>query len=277
MNTEAKPVRDEFNFDMSQSIIKDYNKYAREELCGIVFYEKTIKRNPIFNDEDPSEPIALGNYFEYLITGQTSAPEVPTPEVYKINCAGGQKGDPKPEWVAVQLQAKRAKIAIEQYGLRIVEANAKHRHDGNVILLDLRCVDQSGNDVIIDFKYTSKLNKRAWDNGWDLRTLHETDHLVQAKHTKAMWQAKTGKSPRFMFYIASSTDPDDVRFFEVNISDWTLEEYLDYIKRVRSNIELEATVGFKPYPNVKRCNACPLLDTCEHKTLIPLLESYDCE
>ena len=51
---------------VSQSLMKSIDKYADKEECGLVFEAKFIH-----NVRTPeTEPMALGNWFEFIATGQ---------------------------------------------------------------------------------------------------------------------------------------------------------------------------------------------------------------
>lgn len=254
-------------------MIKDYEAYQDDTLCGIVFKAKYIDKT--FPDI-PSAAMRLGHYFEYLVTGQL-------PRDGK---------EPKPDWLKSALKkpeeeretkdmtapyklavanAERTKGYLSKIGLIIEATGVSVAKDGITGISDING-DLGGNKVVIDLKYSGLLNDKYAPFGWGALQMDGYYGEVQRRHhsTQAIHYSKLFGVDEFYYLVVSSTNDKDVGFFKMEFSDKGLVAHERRIEGARQGVEIGMTVGFKPKPNVVRCGCCPWKTTCKQAIFYPV-------
>ena len=77
----------------------------------------------------------------------------------------------------------------------------------------------------------------------------------------------------FLFMVFSSKEVHNVKFIRINIDEDAYLVHENHISSIYKQINaMNIEKDFIPYPSIKSCSKCPLYDTCEHKSDIPLIE-----
>lgn len=240
---------------ISQSMLKSYMEYLYGEQCGELFNRQYVTKDI---DVPPSDAMLLGRYFEYKCTGYKN-PDEPTPEP-KLTRAG----EPTAPYKRANEHAERFHEICIEHGIKIKTVGRKIKRDGLTCVIDVEA-EYNGEDIIIDLKYSGRVNDK-WDkHGWHLDSFDQKflQH-IQPMHYAFM----TGK--RFFYFVFSSKN-DDVLLFEVNMPQpETNEIWEQRLKHIREKMNDELlTGGFTPRPSYERCNKCPILNECQHANITP--------
>jgi len=88
------------------------------------------------------------------------------------------------------------------------------------------------------------------------------------------WKVLGIEDAPFYFIVHSSTNEIDSIFWRVDLQDFevAMNHFEDMIYDVVKEIGMEKEFGFTPYPSVKRCMECPLMNECVHAIQTPQLE-----
>lgn len=75
----------------------------------------------------------------------------------------------------------------------------------------------------------------------------------------------------FYFAIHSNSNDTDSEFWEVKLNDFdkAMASFEAMINQYAEEILFQKKESFIPFPDVKRCQVCPLFDTCVFKKLTP--------
>ena len=260
---------------ISQSLIKNYWDYKRGNYCGIALHTMDILK---MAEREPSEPMKLGHYFEYLCTGQAlrdgSIPERPMTST----------GKPKAEATRMEIQAQKFKDLVKEKGIVISETGTVLEYvddDGQFkykgVLDILGYVPDPALDEaplsIVDVKSSGLIGDRWKDTGWDADTLNMKDKLtIQVVFYKWLaWKVLHTADIPFYFAVHSTSNEVDSVFWKVSLNDFymSMVEFENLIGAVVADLKHEMTSGFKPYPDVKRCGTCPLNEECAYKITVP--------
>lgn len=267
--------------NISQSLMKDFEQYTKGQYCGLQFQARYFD-----GVEFPaSEAMEIGVWFEYLCTGQTPrSGKIPVPEVAS---KGASKGEPKAKWKVAEEQANRFKMALEHYKFVVKESGTKlitdDQEEGtlDVIAVDMRQTieDDRGKmvenpdyqkEIIIDIKNSGLLENKWEPMGWELESLPEKRLLmIQPVMYKFLFFKKFGYYPTFYFFVHSNTNDIESKIIKVNVDPDAFPRHQEQINDIRAAVEMEATVGFRAYPEVKRCFECPLHSKCSEAITVP--------
>jgi hypothetical protein len=245
--------------NISQSLIKAYNDYLNENLCGIVFEKQYLTKEI---ESDPSEAMKLGHFFEYQATGALPRNGVePKPVLLK---------DAKTMSVEYRRAAKQA-LNFQGYckklGITVLSTGKKIVKDGAEGTLDI-IAGYKGKEVVIDLKYSGLLYDKWNDLGWDINALpYKEKIMIQSVHYTYL----TDGMP-FYFWVFSSTNEDDCELIHVNIDPDVIKAHPIIIEKTRGMIEIDMEMGFNPYPELVRCKKCPLFDECQYKVETPIIK-----
>ena len=255
---------------ISQSLIKAYQNYNTGEECGLFFKARYI-------DKDPeafvpmTDVMRLGVYFEYLATGALPRDGVvPEPDkVYKGKANEKMSAD----YERANQSAERFKKIIEKYGITIKQIG--------MLLDDGECngiidiyADWHGRDVFIDLKYTSLIDDKWSELGWNIDSLNEKNKLmVQGVHYKMLAKNVLNIDDiPFYYFVFSSKDPDNIRIIEQAVDEATAAAHIVSISTLQQNLEYNFRFGFNAYPSIQKCSKCPINHKCEKAIDYPLID-----
>lgn len=260
---------------ISQSMIKDFEKYNNGLLCGNVFRGKYITKQFPRNHND-SKTKALGRYFEYLLTGEkpTGYDEFPKPEYLakawtKFNSAKskGEKyifstSDMLKEYREVHRKSDLVKQLLKKSGVTIIRAQV-YLTKGNLEgTIDIEASYKpnrktKSKNITIDVKYSGMVTDKWTEFGWAWSGLQKKNHGTQA----AQYQYLSGNPVYFL--VVNSTEVDEVRFFKAVIDDFNIDQHVLKAEQTLNAVKLMEDIGWENYPSLKECSDCPLKENCK--------------
>jgi len=252
---------------ISQSFVKEYSKYKQKKACGL-----QVKAKYIDKIEFPSsEAMNAGNYFEFMATGcLPRSGKIPAPEmVYK----GTSKEKLATDYERANASAEFFKKIVNEYKIEVLETGKVITKGNKTGILDI--VAKFNNRLcVIDLKYSGLLEDKWSDFGWETESLPYKDNLlIQAVHYTILLAEVCEvdySDIDFYFFVFNSKNSDDAKIIKINIDEDVFENHLNAIDKVYEEVVINKH-NFKPYPSLKLCNDCPLVD-CKHKLSIPNIE-----
>lgn len=251
------------NVKISQSLIKGYQEYKSQQLCGLLFKAKYIDRNLPFVTSPSMEE---GIYFEYLATGALpKSGEIPKPELTL-------KGEMKEPYKRIVEAVKLFKKIINHYNIKVLKVGYNIENEEKSGVIDI-LAEWNEEKVIIDLKYSGLIDDKWNDLGWDLNSLPEKHNLMmQGVHYKMLAKEVLGIDDiPFYYFIFNSKNPNDMKIVRQHIDEDRYFFHQMTIDKVKDGIEKEMYEGFKPYPDYRKCIECPLFDKCEVRAEFPLI------
>jgi len=259
---------------LSQSFVKRYWEYKTEEYCGIrlqlVDLEKKFK-------ETPSEPMMLGNWFEYCCTGMVNR-DGSTPERL---CTSTGKPTAKTKYVEEQAERFKHLVEVEKIDIQStgdvlihIDEDLGFRLKG---VLDVLAVIR-GQLAILDLKSTGLLGDEWKPTGWHPGTFNQKDKLtIQVVAYKYLaWKQMGIRDIPFYFAIHSSSNGIESAFWRVNVADFdvSMSHFEDTLATVADGVRNDKQFGFTPFPSVKECEKCPV-EKCSHRISTPKLMTIE--
>jgi len=256
---------------ITQSMIKEVEEYIDGKFCGLVLKARWIDGLAV---DISTEAMKLGSYFEYKLSGALPK-DGKIPEAKYTG-----RGQLAADYARVDDYAAKIRMVIFDMRFKIEAKGMLIEKDdpedsglkwcGTIdlrlraykkVVFDNGMVIKKGQTIIVDVKYSGLLDDRWNKHGWQL-----ADSEVQREYhgTQAKQYHYIGEDP-FFFLVVSSGTKFDYRFLYIKISQEALVEHRQRGKRALARLKLEAEIGFKPHPEYKRCNACPLRHDCEHR------------
>lgn len=270
------------NFLVGQTMMKDYRDYVNGEECGERFFHKHIAKD---YPDDTGDAAKLGHYLEYLLF--KTIPEhlkgVPPEPEYMVSAMNDvAKGKRTRESLKVEdmlapyrevhrkadivrAYMKEMKVEVVRVNVEIANAWGRGRLDLTMKGAFFNPLDPE-EEVIVDLKY-SGLTDNKWDDwGFAFENQNQIDH-----HSIQGMQYHLIEGKRFFFMLVSSSNKNDtVEFVEMKFSPDRLEKHRTEALYIRDRIITEKEItGFVPRPQLVRCNACTLKESCKFRARIP--------
>ena len=249
---------------MSQSLIKILHEYKQGLECGAL-----VKAKYIDGLVTPSTELQeLGNYFEYLCTGSLARDgHTPQPTILK-------NGNLSVGYERMTKQKENFDKIIKHYGFEVLEIDYNFAHDTFSGIADIIAL-KDGKKCIIDIKTTSLIDDKWTDYGWSSESIEQKDKIhIQAVHYKMLAMKEWGVSDvPFYFFVFSNRNEIDCLVYEVQVDEDAFFRHEQNMINGLKFFNKELVNGFKTYPSVKKCNNCPLKDTCKDFTDIPKIET----
>ena len=256
--------------NISQSFLKEFNKYKLGETCGLQVKAKYIDNN---YPRETSEVMDLGNFFEFNATGSLPRDgQIPMAKVvYKDTPK--QKLDDK--YQRSLDSAVFFKKIIQHYGIEIKETGKVVTQDGMTGILDIYA-EWNGRHCIIDTKYSGLLYDRWSEFGWDLDSLPEKHNLMlQPVQYKILMSLELGipvEDIDFYFFVFSSSNPNDAKIIKVVNDEATIEQHHKAIRIVKKELAKPVDVVFKAKPELLRCLDCAINKDCAFRIEVPPIQ-----
>jgi hypothetical protein len=247
---------------ISQSLMKDLQDYLNHEMCGLVFKARHVDHL----HGNTSEAMLLGQYFEYIATGQLPKyGNKPQPRLTK----NGELSEP---FKKAHESALYSKAIIQALNIEVKETGSDIEFGDMKGTLDIFAY-WDGKPCIIDYKYSGLLDNKWDDRGWNLDTLSEKHKLlIQAVHYKYILEQIMNQDVEFYFFLFSSTNPSDVRVVKVIVDDLTIMRHLEDVKKAKMIMEtLLEDNNFKARPSLQMCSTCFLKENCPSRALLPTI------
>lgn len=249
---------------MSQSLIKILHEYKQGLECGAL-----VKAKYVDGLVTPSTELQeLGNYFEYLCTGSLARDKhTPQPTILK-------NGNLSVGYERMTKQKENFDKIIKHYGFEVLEIDYNFAHDTFSGIADIIAL-KDGKKCIIDIKTTSLIDDKWTDYGWSSESIEQKDKLhIQAVHYKMLAMKEWGVSDvPFYFFVFSNRNEIDCLVYEVQVDEDAFFRHEQNMINGLKFFNKELVNGFKTYPSVKKCNNCPLKDSCKDFTDIPKIET----
>lgn len=281
---------------VSQSLLKHFGEYRSGLTCGLAFEAEYITKDPDFHiNKSSSEEMKAGAWFEYKAFG--GLPVYGPLHKPGIVSKGERKGEVTAAYKYAEEQADVLRETLMNYGFENIRPGVTIETEelGGVPVvshLDLLVDDNAktrnlygreepnpfyGQEAIIDLKFSGLLNDKWNKMGWDEYGLPDRHYImIQAIHYVWHYFKKFGKVVPFYFYVASSKNGYDKKFFLVNIDHETLfPRHENQIQEAVSEIELAEISGFTPRPSPTACFDCPIGFKCKHRTRVPSITVVD--
>ena len=267
---------------ITQSLIKELFEYKMKNGCGIQFEAKYLH-----GMEFPSsDAMRLGQWFEYMCTGQTTkfghvpvAVRLKPRKITKKEEKEGVKqedilGDYSKKYKDALVHVESFKQMIEDNEYEIIDTGAKLEDKILGIKGDIDIVvKKKGEERVrfIDTKFSGLLDNKWDDLGWADESLEYKDKImIQAVHYQILGYAKYGYYPDFYFWVFSSTNTTDIKNIKVEVNPDRFSEHKTIIKNARAEFDKHKAKGWIPRPTPKLCGACPLSEKCAHSVSLPV-------
>jgi hypothetical protein len=253
--------------NISQSFLKEFNKYKLGLTCGLQVKAKYIDNN---YPRKTSEVMELGNFFEFMATG--SLPRDGHIPVAGVVYKGTAKQRLDDKYQRAMDSALFFKKIVEFYGIEIKETGKIITQDGMTGILDISA-EWNGRVSIIDTKYSGLLYDRWNEMGWDIDSLPEKHNLMlQPVQYKILMSLELGipvKDIDFYFFVFSSSNPNDAKIIKVVNDEATIEQHHLAISYVKKELAKPVDVIFKAKPELLRCLDCALKENCDYRIEVP--------
>ncbi len=252
--------------NISQSLIKRIWEYKYEGKCG--FAVKNIDLLKKYQ-RPTTPPMKLGNYFEYIATGQTlrdgSVPEAPVTNK-KVLTADGKRASAQATNFTSLLESKGIEV-LETGVVETIPFNDKYNLKS---VKDAVVKTPDYDKATLDLKFTALLHDKWKDVGWDVdKFRHRSKLNIQPLFYKYIDYYKYGITDYPFFYaIHSSKNENDYDFWEVEVVGF--EKIMSQVEdTIHEVIEMIENDDFLPIPEMNQCRTCPLKDDCVFKELQP--------
>jgi len=281
---------------ISQSFIKSFRDYKNGDECGLLIKHQYADGKLL---DRYSHDMALGSYFEYVLTGALPKNgKIPLAE-YTVT---GQKKSPADRKISdMTTHYQRAHWnagVVRNYlqidlGLEFVHIGkrlTKGRFEGT---LDLICrVTKSitfedgtewkvGDMIVIDIKYSGLLHNRWEKHGWMWSDIQKEYH-----GTQAMQYNFVSELPFYFLVVGNSNneipnyrgggfEPTEIKFMFVPITEEMTARHIRQANALAKELEVDKEIGFVARPDFIRCGKCPLFEGCDRKHTYPHPKSVD--
>lgn len=283
--------------NISKSLINAWEGYHLGDDCGVLFKAMYIDKTV---DSVPGPAARLGQWFEYMITGEKPRNgECPIPGFLSRYKGEAELWDDLlkvekgklPDWpvlVAESLekltapyryalaQANVCRRAFEHYDITDIQSGVTWEffHDGvnSKAILDV-FGKMLGEEAIIDIKSTGFLHNKWEDYGWAYERIAEKPKLlIQVIHSVWLGTKIYGKKFPFYFFVHSTKSDYDSVIYRVDVDDVTLADHETRPKYVYDMLEYTLEAGFDARPDIMRCMDCPLRAECKSATAVPVIK-----
>lgn len=269
------------SISISQSSVKGMVDYLIGEECGKLLMAKYF--DGILTESTAQQK--LGQYFEYRLTGSLpKGGNVPQPEkVYK----GTSKEALAADYQKVEEVVIYAKELFKEFGIEVIKAGYYiSTTDGWNGTIDVYAKWERQNEYnpslqneetecFIDIKLSALIDDKWNPLGWRTDSLPEKHRLmIQGVHYKLLAN-KVGIHPDIPFYyfIFNPKNPKDAKIIYQHVEDATFESHQNTVERAKKFFEEAKKTPLKANPSPKRCNNCPIRESCTEKTVFPIIES----
>lgn len=266
-------------FKISQSLIKDWQDFKDEQLCGSVFQAKYIT-NTWLRTWNDSPLKALGRYFEFILTGAmpTGYHDYPKPNYLKTALTKKAKNpdykftvdDMMSEYRLAHKNAERTIKLLEASGIKIQSAQVFREKGALTGNIDIEAIFlESGKEINIDIKYSGLIYDKWNKFGWSWRPEQMAYHGIQAKQYSIL----NGRPTYFL--VVSNTNDKDIKFFHAYIDPFYLEQHEKMALSLIEKLNFVNDIGWQNYPELNKCESCPLKNSCSDRVTTLIAERIE--
>jgi hypothetical protein len=182
----------------------------------------------------------------------------------------------------MEIQVETFKRIIERYEIQIDDTGYVFNHPKYSGITDINAT-WDGEACIIDVKSSGKIDDKWSEFGWHEDKFENPDNpiaqylTIQAVQYKLVAREEWGvPNIPFYFFVFSTTDENAVKIYKVEVDEDRLDkhqEQLDVAYHYFNNVFVHKTKEELAFPNLKRCNECPLNQNCNQKIDVPLVKT----
>ena len=240
--------------------MKSLSDYLMGSECGLVFEAQYIHGKGF----PPSEAMNLGNWFEFICTGQLPRTgEVPEPKRLK-------SGALSKNYLRMETQAENYKELMKAHGFEVINTGYVFKKDKDSTGISDITARKDGKTCIIDIKSSGLLDNKWDERGWHLDAIEHKDKLlIQAVHYKYLARIEWGEDVDFYFAVFSTTNEHDALLLKVNVDEDRMFTHEQDILNAKHILETEMKVGFKAKPSYRKCVKCHLKESCSEALKTP--------
>lgn len=290
---------------ISQSLIKDWRDYETGDFCGLLFDALWISRT---HRIEPNMTMLLGKWFEYLALGPWKK-DMGQYFMEGMKAAGKKAvdqwdeilqnpwGESEPadveahftsKFVNLYYQAIHLRTTFKAYGIEPIKIQEKVITDmGRIwrrtMVWDVYAQVNAMPDpnkpgktlpphkAIIDTKATGLIDDRWKPYGWDVPSLIYRDKIL-VQPIDYLDQVRLHEDlevEAFYFFVHSNTNDSSRKIVKITTTNGILDAHRKEVQRIVETIDFERFKGWKPYPDLERCNDCPLKNECKHRANHP--------
>lgn len=249
-------------YNLSYTLLSNYRDYKNGTYCGLLFDAVFIKKTTKIEFPDPSHPVNMGKYFEYLCTGYIPEDGILEPAKTKTGTLIAAF-----QYIVAQVNNYNKFIdSISKQGERIYGAKLTLELNG----VTVKCItDVITDNYIVDIKASGNFGR--WDDGWgqEPEWLAKSPRMLQAKfNIYLVWRA-TGNILPFIFAVFSTKNDYEFKLIEVNMTEGSLMAFEEELRTDKNMLDFDVEVGFEAHPSLEQCRECPLRETCEVRCEVP--------
>ena len=240
--------------------MKNLYDYVIGDLCGKKFEALYLEGKSM----PPTPPMQLGNWFEYVATGQLPRDgNIPEPKRLK-------SGKLSIDYIRMENQVANFHKMMEGNGFEIISTGHVFTKDEMATGIADIIARKDGKTCIIDIKTSGLLDDRWNDMGWNLDALDQKDKLlIQAVHYKFLAESEFGEDVDFYFAIFSTKNEHDCMLIKINVDEDRIQQHITDIFRASQLLEEHKEKGFKSTLKYRDCVKCFLNETCENAIKTP--------
>ena len=258
-------------YNLSKSLIHAFNEVEMKERCPLAFKKEFLEKLPEFQKPYyPSTAMGMGNYFEFLVTGEKLRDGTePYPATLK-------SGKPSTDAVRIQQRAEKAKKFLYDY-LKIEDLKSgvklELEYNGRNVkgILDILC-KLNGKPAIIDLKMSGLIGNKCEKYGWHVDNFNY--HKLQAQIYKWLWWKIEGKEIPFYYLVFSNKAKENILYWEVKY--YSSESFLADMEKLESNFKYvndqiefyDKITSWEGTNDFEHCNNCPA-ENCEKRLYFP--------
>lgn len=250
---------------MSQSLAKSLDDYRQGKECGLVLKAKWVDRINF----PSTDPMDLGNYFEFICTGQL-------PRDGSVPQAKAKKsGEYYTDYVRAHTQKENFLKVMAHYNFQIIETGTKLQKDGLGGIIDILVTNTTtGKKAIIDLKYSALINDKWSETGWSEDAIETKEKiLIQAIQYQLLWRKIYGEDIDFYFFVFSSKSDSDYKIYKVEIDEDAYFKHEKYMRSLAMYFGQLIEQGFRAYPDFKKCAKCYLRENCSSRQYFPEIKT----
>lgn len=250
---------------ISQSLIKDLEKYFAGEQCGRLVYNKYV--SGVLTE--PSDSMALGQYFEFKATGALpKGGKEPQPETT-------QKGELTAAYKRAESNAAFFKKLCEEMGIVILKAGEYGEKNGMNGTRDIKAL-WNGETITIDLKYSGLIDNKYEEMGWgDLYGKNDRGKQYWHHSIQAAQYTYIFGNP-FYFWVWNPGKEGENIMIKMEIDEQQLLDHEQVAKDAAKRWNIlgaHERAGLSALPEFNTCRSCVMAYRCEHKTNVPIPKS----
>lgn len=235
--------------------------------CGLYFKKKYVDGL----EEEPTKPQNLGNWFEFICTGQLPRDgKEPIPPTLK-------SGKLPTDYIRMEKQAENYKSLMDHHGFKILNTgHSFNTHDTLTGISDVMA-EKDGKLCVIDIKSTGLIDDLYTPYGWGLERIEEKpDLLIQAIQYTVLARHEFDRDVDFYFAIFSTKNENKYRLIKVDVSQEAIDNHERETEFASIKFKEAEENGYKSAPSYDRCSNCSLKSECLEAVKIPEIVTIYC-